>query len=373
MKNNKKIMIIITIILILLMILQIILYNKESIENRLTHSKNEIEMNQKIEETRQKYENSVNVNGINPVFDKYLYKKENQSITGPDFGLKVYQLLSVDMPELYSSTKDLDTDGKLFEYYQKNEQKINNYGIYDSKEMIKIIDSLRNIYQENGSSYTDVSCDTNSIKEENEYVKFNIDVRYMNEFHLKLKVTLSETKENSPIIKYESNSDLNQFVEKASNSNVDYFKARDMINSFNTKIYNIHDELEDSSLNKITEYYYNNTEDLNKVGIASANDFLNVMRTVNSVDWDSLKHIKYYKIDISNLAQDNSFYQGELIDYIGINKKEANFKMYIAKNPHSSITVKFVGDNGDIVDSVEAINNSDSDKNDELKNIVNKN
>lgn len=148
--------------------------------------------------------NSVNVNEIVvPLGTLNLIKNYDGENNYTDLYRKIYDFTEY-VPKLQEKLKSSSQE-KIEKYYEKNFEKINEcIGINNVEDFIKFINYLTT--KENLIEFQKASIDENSFNNNNQYLNFNMLLKFDTNTELNFKVYFKKSKEatkNNPIVKFE--------------------------------------------------------------------------------------------------------------------------------------------------------------------------
>lgn len=297
----KKTLIVMIILLIICIIVQNLYYHFRKNDDISPNIISETEDNQT---EPQRVAESYYINGILQLYQDYSPKMDISTLQH-----KLYEFIFENIPQIYENVKDKD-DNQIKEYYLSEKEKINLMDIYNEDEFYMISKQIKNIF------YEDVLLEESRIDEvslnENNIVKFHITLIYDNEKELNINVLMSKIIDS---IEFSSATGLDKMFEKYTGkvSKVDVLKK---IESF---ISNIKDYRMNSTLkteNERRQYFDLNKEELEKIGITSQDDYVNVAILINRMKWKGLAlQYERYEILPEKVVTEGDYLSSELIIY----------------------------------------------------------
>ena len=330
---RKKTYICIVVILILTIFIQIIFFKYKTKKNK--NAKNVIHYNQN-------YITDDNVKSLKvyPINTNKVFEAYKGSITINDFEEMVYQIVFNNIPLINKNYSNM-TLNEIDNYYKQNTISINTMYIYSSDDLYLITQQIKNIYRDITPIVDYIKIDENSIKNENEYCSFNLDIYFANSQIIKLKIKLINsrysqnsqgsnnkvniqnnvtTSEEEKSIIVEDNSEIQQLY-KIANEGFNKANAILIIQNIIDNAEKIKDDTYAYSINQEKQYYDLNEEKLNTLGIYSKEDFESFITSVGNISWDSKDKITGYEIDLTNVVKNEDYTSATLyINYGNIER-----------------------------------------------------
>ncbi len=284
--------------LIIIIVLLVILALGQSIYYKLNETKNTSPYIDSIEETAQQ---SLYIIGMSDIYDKC-----NPKIQFEDLQKRFYSFINVNLPEIFKNIYNKNIQ-EIKQYYEENIDKINAMYIYQEEDFVSIAKQLQNIYNNQNEivNIENYEIDTNSIMVvQNNLIGFDTIFYYDNNTTLKVKFILSESTENMMIA---SASDLDKVFEYYTGD----VKKSDFLSKLESLISNVTTIRENSTLrteNEKIQYYDLNKDELNNIGIYSAEYYITITNQVNAMKW-RYQDISYINFEVENdiVADENNF------------------------------------------------------------------
>lgn len=299
----RKTLIIIIILLIILIFGQIIYYNFNKTNN--VSSLNEFD--EETEDT-DLAKNMLYIKGMSRLYDNY-----NPKISFEGLENKFYILVNEVIPKIYDEVKN-KTIEEIEQYYDQNIEQINKMNITNKEEFVMIAYQINNIVDENDSTKLyEYNVDTDSIsKSEDGLISFKVNLEYDNEKKIQILYTISEVNDS---IKISSQNGLDEMFKTYTGevSKLDVLKKIDSFIS-NIKEYRINSTLKTE--NERRQYFDLNKEELEKIGITSQDDYVNVAILINRMKWKG-SDLQYesYEIVPEKVVSEGDYLSSELIIY----------------------------------------------------------
>lgn len=335
---KRKTFIYIVIILVAIMFTQIIIYNLKEKNKKSTIYYNENFVT----------EDDIITSKIYPINTYKVFDIYKGPVQIEDFEGMIYKMIFENIPKINKNYSN-KSQQEIIDDYNNNTSKINEMNIYTSDDLYLITQQIKNAYRDVVPVFDYVKIDENSIKDENGYCSFNIDVYFVNNQTISLKMYLTDTNttsskrdemanETNAILPVLSN-DKTIIVEDNSAIQKLYKESKEGFNKINAieTIQNIMDKAEQIktdtrgySINNEKQYYDLNKSDLSTLGIYSADDFVEFIGEIKKVSWNNQDKITGYTIDMSNMTNDTNYYIVDLyINYGNIDR--ISLKMSVSK------------------------------------------
>lgn len=328
---RKKTYICVVVILILTIFIQIIFFqhkskNNKNVNNVINYNPNNIAAGE------------VQSLKAYPINTDKVFEVYKGSITINDFEEMVHQIVFENIPLINKNYSSMTLD-EIDNYYKQNTVSINKLYIYSSDDLYLITQQIKNIYNDITQIVDYIKIDENSIRDENGYCSFNIDICFYNSQVIKLKINLLDSKgnhneENNLIteegersIIVEDNSEIQQLY-KIANEGFSKANAIEIIQNIIDNAKKIKTDTYAYSINQEKQYYDLNTEKLNTLGIYSKEDFESFITSVDNISWDSRDKITGYALDISNPVKNEDYTSVTLyINYGNIERIKLNMSV----------------------------------------------
>ena len=300
----KKLLIICVVLLVMLTIVQVIYYKVNPKKTDISSTSSLNEFDEGLEEEKTK----LYILGMTELYNNY-----NPKISFRDLQSEFYNFIIIDIPNIYQSIKGKNIE-EIEQYYDQNIEQINKMNITNKEEFVMIAYQINNIVDENDSTKLyEYNVDTDSIsKSEDGLISFKVNLEYDNEKKIQILYTISEVNDS---IKISSQNGLDEMFEKYTGkvSKVDALKK---IESFisNIKEYRINSTLKTE--NERRQYFDLNKEDLEKIGITSQDDYVNVAILINRMKWKGADlQYERYEILPEKVVTEGDYLSSELIIY----------------------------------------------------------
>ncbi len=334
--NYKKVVLILTVLLII----QIIVYAITNAAMSKDVAKNKVEeenVNYTAEETRE-YLKKIDLSYadqqeeiLNPAQLNHKYDSLKTIVSITDFQKLLYKLVNEGFPTIYNATKDKSRE-EVSNFYKTDYAKINACGIMDEENYFYTAKELINQIYRGRSKFKSVNMDYESITpNQNGYMTVNFVVNYDDGAAINMTAFLAEREGVSPAIKFRSNSELKKLFEKyKGEATPDDFT--EIIKEFATYIPKIKNATSLESINRRKKYYNDNKETLNKLGIASENDFMNWAKAINKENLVT-NDFYNYEIDVDSIKELDDRYEVQVdLVFMSAQVFNLNVKIYKAKN-----------------------------------------
>lgn len=326
---RKKTYICIVVILILTIFIQIIFFHYRTKKNENKNTMN----------NNQNYITEDNVKSLKvyPINEDKIFEVYKGSITKDDFEGAAYQILFGIIPWIYKKYSNM-TLNEINDYYNQNTIEVNRLYIYSSDDLYLITQQIKNISKDITPMVDYTKIDENSIKNENGYCNFNLDIYFVNSQIVKLKIKLknsqnsqesnskgneqsnTSTAEEEKSLIVEDNSEIQQLY-KITNEGFSRSNAIQIIQNIIDNAEKIKNDTYAYSINQEKQYYDLNKEKLNTLGIYSKEDFESFITSVGNISWDSKDRITGYEIDLSNVVKNEDYTSATLyINYGNIER-----------------------------------------------------
>lgn len=321
----KKTLIVIIVLLIILAIGQSIYYNirKSDVSpDILPENIVEGEVTGKKE--------SIYINGMLNLYNEYEPK-----ISSENLQKEFYNLLYRTFPEIAESAINL-SENKIKDYYNKNKDKINEMHILSEEEFYMIVTQLKDISEEE-LLLTEYRIDKESIKKlDDDKISFDITFTYDNGIEVIIGCKISESNDQ---IEFYSHSELDKVFEQYE-GNVTRQELIEQINYFIKNVRNIRDASSLKSENQKRQYFDTKSEDLKKYGIITQDDFINIAREINLLNWrHSDLAFQYYSVNSDTYTGDVYYNYFEMVlnyNYYG----KINLKVGLSRNNNVDPSIK---------------------------------
>ena len=297
----RKALIIIIILLIVLIFGQIIYYNFNKTENISS-------LNEFREEEISDEDNRLYVKGMSVLYEDY-----NPKISFEDLENKFYIFINETVPNIYDEVKKKSIE-EIEKYYEQNKEQLKEMYIYSKEDFVMIAHQINSAAEENNIiGLYNYSVDTESIsKLENGLIFFKVNFEYDNERQIQISYKISEENDS---IKIESATGLDEMLKRYTGkvSKLDVLKKIDTFIS-SIKEYRINSTLKTE--NERRQYFDLNKENLEKIGITSQDDYVNVAIQVNRMRWrESDLQFEKYEILSDKIVNEGDYLSSELIIY----------------------------------------------------------
>ena len=331
---KRKTFIYVVIILVAVMFIQIIIFN---LIEKNKNKNNTIYYNENFVKN-----DDIATSKIYPINTYKVFDIYKGPIQISDFEGMIYQMIFENIPKLNKNYSNMSQQ-KVIDDYNKNTSKINEMYIYSSDDLYLITQQIKNAYRDVVPVFDYVKIDENSIKDENGYCSFNIDIYFANNQTINLKMYLTDTQttltqnaNNTSSIQnagktviIEDNSAI-QKLYKVSNEGFNKSDAIEIIQNIIDKAEQIKTDTRGYSINKEKQYYDLHKDDLNKLGIYSADDFVELAGEIKKVSWNDQDKITGYTIDMSEMTNDTNYNTVNLYINYG-NIERISLKMSVSK------------------------------------------
>lgn len=326
---GKKVYICVVITLILMIFIQLIFFHNKTKKNK---NKNSISYNQNYIT-----EDNVKSLKVYPINEDKVFEVYKGPTTKTDLEEMVYQLLFGNIPWIYKKYSNM-TLNEINDYYNQNTIEVNRLYIYSSDDLYLITQQIKNISKDITPMVDYTKIDENSIKNENGYCNFNLDIYFVNSQIVKLKIKLknsqnsqesnskgneqsnTSTAEEEKSLIVEDNSEIQQLY-KITNEGFSRSNAIQIIQNIIDNAEKIKNDTFAYSINQEKQYYDLNKEKLNTLGIYSKEDFESFITSVGNISWDSKDRITGYEIDLSNVVKNEDYTSATLyINYGNIER-----------------------------------------------------
>ena len=319
---KKKTFISLVIILIVIMIIQIIVFNiKEKKQNESTIDYNENSVTN----------NDINTSKIYPINTYKVFDIYKGPITIPDFEGIIYKMIFENIPSINTKYANM-TQQAFNQEYSKSTSDINQMYIYSADNLYLITQQIKNVYKDSTPVFDYAEIDDKSIKNENSYCSFNINICFVNNQTISLKMYLSNTNSSAstekPVI-VEDNSSIQKLYETA-NEGFNKANAIEIIENIIDNMEQIKTDTRGYSVNKEMQYYDLHKDEINKLGIYSQDDFVEFVGEVKNISWNDDDSITGYSIDLSQITEDINYYTVDLYINYG-NIERVALKMSVSK------------------------------------------
>lgn len=331
---KRKTFIYVVIILVAVMFIQIIIFN---LIEKNKNKNNTIYYNENFVKN-----DDIATSKIYPINTYKVFDIYKGPIQISDFEGMIYKMIFENIPKLNKNYSNMSQQ-KVIDDYNKNTSKINEMYIYSSDDLYLITQQIKNAYRDVVPVFDYVKIDENSIKDENGYCSFNIDIYFANNQTINLKMYLTDTQttltqnaNNTSSIQnagktviIEDNSAI-QKLYKVSNEGFNKSDAIEIIQNIIDKAEQIKTDTRGYSINKEKQYYDLHKDDLNKLGIYSADDFVEFAGKIKKVSWNDQDKITGYTIDMSEMTNDTNYNTVNLYINYG-NIERISLKMSVSK------------------------------------------
>ena len=250
-------------------------------------------------------ENSLYIVGVLKIYQDYEPKMSIEKIQSI-----FYELVYENMPKINEDTKKLSNE-KIREYYKKNKEKIDKMNITNEEDFFMICKQMQNVIGEN-VALVETRINTETIKERNNRINFDIILTYDNELEIIIGASLSKSSEN---IEFYSSSGLDK-VFNMYTGNVSKQEILEKIDLFISNVNNLRYNSSLKTENEKTQYYDLNKDMLRNLGITSAEEFIKITSYINVMDWrysDLL--FENYKVFDETFRKEEYYYTFETVLY----------------------------------------------------------
>ena len=269
---------------------------------------------------------------INPANLEHKYEELKSVVDKVDFQKMLYKLVNDGFPTIYNAVKDKSNE-EVSNFYKTDYGKINECGIMDEENYIYTGKELINRIYRGQNTFKSVVMDYESITpNQNGYMTVNFEVKYTMDASIKMTACLAEREGVSPKIKFKSNSDLKKLFEK--------YKGEITVNDFADKVKALAEYLPTikskthfKSNNYRRSYYNDNMGELNKLGIASENDFMNLSRAIGD---ETLPNNDFcnYEIRLDSIKELDDRFELK-VDIVFMSGQEFNLQMKMYKTENA--------------------------------------
>ncbi len=295
----KRFLIIMIILLFTLAIGQYIYY-KINPSNNISSLNNE-----KIAEETMK---RLYILGESVIYDNYKPKFTFETLEN-----KFYILVNEVIPTIYINVRN-KTIEEIEQYYEQNIEQIKKMNISNKEDFIMLAYQINNVFDgENIIDLYEYNVDTDTIsKSEDGLISFKVNLEYDNEKNIQILYTISE--QNDSII-ITSQNYLDEMF-KTYTGNVSKLEVLKKIDSFISSIKDFRLNSTLKTENERRQYFDLNKEELEKIGITSQDDYVNVAIQINGMRW-SKSDLQYekYEIPSEKIINEGDYLSSELIIY----------------------------------------------------------
>lgn len=304
----------------------------------------------KSQESDQLTEKEI-IEDINQTSMQIFQYYEEIPISKEDLNNSIYNLLSyiiTDNRSMLSNNSVIEKE----DYYEQNKNKINQLGIQTKDNFLTLATDIKNIYGNSDTQPTRVrvNVDKNDTTDENFYI-FDLVVLNSNIKTLNIKCYVERQKNGkksnnkNQIIYYKSNSELSQILEnyKGVVSVTDFITT---LENLTNNIQGIRNVTKRTNLNDQLQYYEQNKEKLQKMGIQSGEDFQSIVAQISNVDWSQGTQLDYYSIDLNTFSLKED-YAEFVLRYNYNTLDQINVKASLAQNGNVKPSIKFSGMDGE--------------------------
>lgn len=322
----RKFLIIIIVLLIILIIGQAVYYK--------INQANDISSlnfyNEQMEETEV---DKLYILGMSVLYNDDNYKPK---ISFENLENKFYTFISINVPKITENIEE-KTIEQIKQYYNENVEEINSMYIYNEDDFVMIAKQLQNIFNTSDNDIYDYYIDTDNIKKtEDGLISFLVNFVYENDEKLQVVYTISENNEN---IKISSGLGLNEQFETYT-GDVTKQEVLEKIDLFISNIENIRLNTTLKTENARRQYYDLNKEELEKIGITTQDDFIQLVLHINSMSWNytDLK-FENYELNLQDAIQEEYYYSFEVIIHYN-HESKLNLKISIRNQSNIEPNIK---------------------------------
>ncbi len=300
----KKFLIICIVLLVILTIVQVIYYKVNTKRTDISSTSPLNEFDEGLEEEKTK----LYILGMTELYNNY-----NPKISFRDLQSEFYNFIIIDIPNIYQNIKGKKIE-EIEQYYDQNIEQIKKMNIFSKEDFVMIAYQINNTADKNKvAKLYEYNVETDTIsKSEDGSISFKVNLGYDNEKNIQILYTISEVNDS---IKISSQNGLDEMF-KRYNGKVSKIDVLKKIDSFISSIkeYRINSTLKTE--NERRQYFDLNKEDLEKIGITSQDDYVNVAIQVNRMKWNE-SDLQYEKYEIlsDKIVNEGDYLSSELIIY----------------------------------------------------------
>ena len=322
-KNNNYIIIIV--LLILLTIVQLV--HRYKIQSNKENKSTNI-----IPETSN-WTDSIVIENMDEALSDYNGTQSKEVIRD-----NINQLIISTIPEIKKVTND-KTIMEDIDYYNNNKSLIQKNGITTQEDFISISQEIKNYSNNEALIFKDAKLNKDEELEPNKY-KMYLDLEYDRNTTLHFVCLLSQ---DTNEITYTSNSDVEKLFSKYS-GNVTQIEFYNVINNLKDNARWIHDNTKLTSINSQRQFFEENKDKLNEMGIHNVDDFINIsMQVSNNVEWSNNSDISCYNIDLESFEKVKD-YDCVKVSFVYGYMEELILEVYLSSNESIQPTIIIKGE-----------------------------
>lgn len=295
MNKRKIIYILIVILLIILMIWQIIYFNKK---NNNKNTTNAIDASESYisEEVRaniieqEQLDKHIEVGSLSIIYDE----KYKGSVSIDTIKKELYKFLYTNILKIRELTNNKDSN-EIYDIYNSNKDTITAMNITSEDDFEGIVNELKEIKYDETVTYNNSIAMLNTYENtDDNYGRFLISFNLKDENSetrlLSLYVKLANNDSLQPQIIYQPYNELDKIYSNYTGQ-VSKNKFIELLDKFKENIPSIEKDTAGKSDNARLQYYDNNKEKLNEIGIYSREDCLSIIQEINGLVWKNSPQI----------------------------------------------------------------------------------
>ena len=251
--------------------------------------------------------------------ESVIYENYNPKLTLETLENKFYILVNEVIPAIYDNVKNKKIEG-IEQYYDQNIEQIKKMNIVSKEEFVMIAYQVNNVF--NGKNIIDLyeyNVDTDTIsKSEDGKISFKVNLEYDNEKNIQILYTISE--QNDSVI-ISSQNGLDEIFESYTGK-ISKLEVLKKIDSFIANIKEIRFNSTLKTENEKRQYFDLNRDELEKIGITSQDDYVDIATQINAMRWRE-ENLNYesYEVNKENVKNEEIYKSFELIIYYNYDSK----------------------------------------------------